>query len=102
MKSATIRPSTKEGKKYTAEVTLRDGRTRTIHFGSAGMSDYTHHHDAARKERYIARHQAREDWTDPTTAGYWSRWALWNKDTLTGSLQDIARKTHATVRLARK
>ncbi len=29
---------------------------KTIHFGSAGMSDYTIHKDPERKERYIARH----------------------------------------------
>lgn len=56
---------------------------RTIHFGAAGMSDYTKNKDPERKANYIARHEAREDWSDPLTAGYWSRYVLWNKPSLT-------------------
>ena len=34
---------------------------KTIHFGAAGMSDYTLHKDDRRKANYIARHQTREE-----------------------------------------
>ena len=71
--------SSSPGKKYTA-VVEKDGRKHTIHFGDASMKDYTlfsAEERAARKRAYISRHQGREDWSDPTTAGFWSRWVLW-------------------------
>ena len=88
------------GKKFTAVVRWPDGRRRTVHFGAAGMSDYTHHRDAARKQRYLARHAAREDWTKGGvgTAGFWSRWALWNLPTLGASLRDLSRRFGVLVR----
>ena len=68
------------------------GRTKTTHFGSAGMSDYTIHKDPERKERYLARHKKNENWNDPTTAGSLSRWILWHKPTLKASIADYKRK----------
>jgi len=75
--------------KFKAIVELNDGKTRIVRFGAAGMSDFTKHKDEARKQRYLDRHQAREDWTDPLTAGFWSRWLLWNKPTISESLKDL-------------
>jgi hypothetical protein len=86
--------SAREGKKYTAVVQQPDGTRRTVHFGAAGMSDFTKHKDPARKRNYIARHKAREDWTKAgvTTAGFWSRWLLWNKPTIAASKADISKR----------
>lgn len=56
------------------------------------MSDFTLHKDPERKARYIARHQAHEHWEDPRSAGFWSRWLLWNKPSLRASAQDIKRR----------
>ncbi len=71
--------SNKADKKYMVKIiSKKTGREKTIHFGASGMSDYTIHKDEARKQRYIDRHKAREDWNDPETAGYYSRWILWN------------------------
>jgi hypothetical protein len=81
-----------EGKKYTAVFDLRNGRQRTVHFGAAGMSDYTKHRDDARKERYLKRHRPNENWDDPLTAGALSRWVLWNKKTLRDSKADFMRR----------
>ena len=75
-----------------AVFTLANGRTRTVHFGAEGMSDYTLHRDPARKRRYLARHAARENWDDPLTAGSLSRWVLWNKPTRTASIDDFKRR----------
>ena len=36
--------------------------TKTVHFGAAGMSDYTKHKDDERKQAYIQRHKKNEDW----------------------------------------
>jgi hypothetical protein len=80
-----IKKSNKKGKKFMA--TFDD--KKTIHFGSAGMSDYTKHKDPKRKQLYLNRHRKREDWTNPQTAGALSRWILWNKPTLSASIKDF-------------
>ena len=43
------------------------------------------------KKRYINRHKNNEDWTKSgiDTAGFWSRWLLWNKKTIQDSYKDI-------------
>lgn len=65
---------------------------RKIYFGSANMSDFTLHKDPLRKNRYIQRHQKRENWNDKNTAGFWSRWYLWNKETKEASYADIKKR----------
>jgi hypothetical protein len=62
-----------KSKKYRA--TFDDG-THTD-FGFAGMEDYTQTGDKKRRELYLARHRAREDWNNPKSAGSLSRWILW-------------------------
>jgi hypothetical protein len=79
MRLLAIKKSTNPQKKYMA---LFDNPKKTVHFGSAGMSDFTIHKDVSRKERYLKRHHARENWNDPTTPGSLSRWILWNKPNL--------------------
>lgn len=78
--------STRAGKKFMINV---DGTK--VHFGAEGYDDYTTHKDNDRKERYLARHKSREDWAKSgiKTAGFWSRWLLWNKPTIQGSIKDI-------------
>jgi hypothetical protein len=50
----------KESKKKTKKYDLIQPDGKIISFGAKGMSDYTIHHDKARKERYINRHKANE------------------------------------------
>lgn len=92
-----LRKSQRAEKKY--EVFMPHAN-RTVHFGAAGYSDYTKHKDPARKERYIARHQARENWgkTGILTPGFWSRWLLWNKPTLAASVQDVQDRFQINIR----
>ena len=52
-----------------AVFTLDNDHKRTVHFGSAGASDYTQHRDPVRKRQYLARHAPREHWENPMTAG---------------------------------
>lgn len=72
-----------------------DGKNRKlIHFGAKGYSDFTMHQDTKRKESYIARHEGNEDWTKSgvLTAGFWSRWVLWNKPSLKDSISDVRKR----------
>jgi hypothetical protein len=81
--------STRPDKKYMVKID-----NRTIHFGQLGYSDYTKHRDKERMKRYISRHKSRENWNKSgiKTAGFWSRWLLWNKPTISQSIRDIERR----------
>ena len=91
-----ISRSTNKNKKFDVVV---DGKK--ISFGAVGYSDYTIHKDPERKERYITRHAKREDWNKSglKTAGYWSKHLLWNKDTLTKSINDISKKHNLNIKM---
>jgi hypothetical protein len=74
-------------KKWKAE--FSDGKT--IHFGAKGFSDFTLTGDETKKKAYIARHKVNENWTKSglRTAGFLSRWILWNKPTILASIKDV-------------
>lgn len=73
-------------KKYRAIWFDKDGEEiRHTDFGAKRYEDYTIHNDRVRKNRYIRRHKANEDWEDPYTAGALSRWVLWEKPDLKDS-----------------
>ncbi len=80
-KNVTIKASPKAQKKLVATFTRADGTTKTTHFGSAGMDDYTRTKDKEQRARYIARHKKRENWSDPESAGALSRYILWGDST---------------------
>ena len=57
---------------------------KKVYFGAVGYDDFTTtHKDPLRKERYIARHKNREDWTRTgiNSACWWSRFYLWEAPT---------------------
>ena len=85
-----ITKSKKPDKKYDARI---DG-SKTVSFGQKGASDFTKHKDTERKNRYIDRHKAREDWkaSGAKTAGFYSKHVLWNKPTLKASIDDINKR----------
>jgi len=72
---------------------------KTIDFGASGYSDYTKHKDSKRMGRYTTRHKSRESWGKKgiTTAGFWSKWLLWNKPTLTASISDIQKRFNVKI-----
>ena len=78
MKNVTVAKSKRPGKKYQAK--FEDGHT--VHFGAAGMSDFTKNKDPERRKAYLARHKANENWADKESAGFWSRYLLWEKTSL--------------------
>lgn len=91
LKLLSIHRSTAKGKKYVA-VIQDDDKLHTVQFGAKGYQDFTQHNDEDRKKRYLARHKKREDWTDPLTAGFWSRWVLWNLPSLKDSIEDTKKR----------
>ena len=88
-----LKKSDVSGKKYTA-VFYDDDRKKikTTHFGSAGMSDYTKHKDDERKQRYLDRHRANENWSDYKSGGSLARNILWNKTSVSASYNDYLKK----------
>ncbi len=89
----SVKPSTKPEKKYTATFCkcekkdqCKGSNHKTVHFGLKGSSTFLDHKDNKKKDAYLARHKANENWNDPTTAGALSRWLLWNLPTLSGSI----------------
>ena len=67
---------------------------KTIHFGANGWSDYTIHKDKKRMYRYILRHKSNENWTIDGlyTAGFWSKWILWNLPSLEASIRNTEKR----------
>ena len=80
-KKVTISKSTKAGKKLMAKFTTDNGRVKTVHFGSAGMDDYTKTKDKEQRKRYRSRHKKDLLTKDPTRAGYLSYYILWGAST---------------------
>lgn len=84
-----------DDRKHKYIVTLLNEETKrmnNIKFGAFGMEDYTIHKDNKRKMAYDARHSIRENWNDPLTAGFWSKWILWNKQSIDASLKDTIKR----------
>lgn len=107
MISISLRKSRLPHKKWSVTISgsarTSAGSARTVHFGAAGYEDFTIHKDETRKQRYITRHRKREDWTirGLYTPGFWSRWILWNKPTLRGSIADTNKRFNLRIRLQR-
>jgi len=71
-------------KKWVAIAELSNGKRRTIKFGANGYSDYTIHHDRARRERYRLRHAAdlkAKNADSMLSPGYLSMYILWGSST---------------------
>ena len=66
--------------------------------GDVRYSDYLLHNDDERKRQYLARHQ-HQDWTNPRTAAFWSRFVSWNRPTMRESLREIKQLFDIDVRL---
>jgi hypothetical protein len=92
MRFKTLRRSHNPEKKWDA-VFEKDGKEKVVAFGARGYSDFTKHKNTTRKARYIKRHSGMgEHWNKPDTPGALSRWILWNKPSLKGSLRDFRKR----------
>ena len=86
-------------KKFFVEFENPDtGRSKRIYFGAirpngTPYEDFTMHKDIERRNRYIQRHKANENWSSPYAgAGVWSRYLLWGEPTLLQSIKAMERK----------
>ena len=95
-----LEKSNRKDKKYMVSwINPKSGRVKSIHFGAKGMSDYTIHKDDERKQRYINRHQKRENFNDLGKSGAWALNILWNKRTLKDSIKDMEKKFNIKINL---
>jgi hypothetical protein len=95
MRFIGLHTSDKPEKKYYVDLEGDTGRKKRVYFGSAGMTDYTKDNALTRddrRRRYLLRHRKMEDWSDPSTAGFWSRWILWEKPTIRAALASVLRR----------
>lgn len=111
-KIITLTESTKSDKKYMVVIPKKTFvyfgskgykvviKKITVHFGANGYEDYTIHRDKKRMKRYENRHRSRENWTKSgiETAGFWSKWILWNKPTLMSSIRDTEKKFNLKIK----
>ena len=95
-----IYKSDRAGKKYKIVLKYDDGKTKTIHIGQAGADDFTITGDLEQKKRYVDRHKKRENWTKSgiTTAGFWAKYLLWNKPTLSASIKYIEDRFNVNIK----
>ena len=75
-------------KKYRA---IFDDGTKTD-FGASGYEDFTTHGDVNRRDRYDMRHKKHENWNDFRSAGSLAKYILWNKPTLSASIDDYKKR----------
>jgi hypothetical protein len=84
MELLAIVKSKAPGKKYTATFRDRLGKKHTIHFGAAGMDDYTKTHDKEQRDRYRTRHAKDLETAaakSGVSAGALSYYILWGDST---------------------
>lgn len=103
--SVILSKSSKKGKKYMLKVD-----NKTIHFGAAGMRDYTlmskkgsqfYEPDKAKRDKvknnYRTRHR-KDPINTKFTPGSLSYYLLWNKPTLTASIRDYNKRFNTKIR----
>ena len=104
IKLLRVVPSNNKSKKWTA-IFLVDGKERRISFGASGYRDYTLISNKTSKfylpkmidrnvvkASYIRRHEKRENFNDPMTAGSLSRWILWDKPNFNSAVRAFKKR----------
>ena len=102
IKLIKIVKSTNDKKKYEAHFLLDNDKIKIVRFGQAKARDFSLINDKSSpfylpkvldrnvvKASYLRRHEKREDWTNPLTAGALSRWILWDRPTLAASIKSF-------------
>ena len=86
-----ITKSKRKNKKYDL---LDSNKKYLLSFGDDRYSDYTIHKDEARRQRYIDKHKKNKDFnkSGTYTSGFGAKNLLWNKETLTASINDVNKR----------
>lgn len=94
VKLKSVTSSSDPDKKLDVKLETDSGREKTIRIGQRGADDFTKTKDEEQKSRYITRHKAKEDWnlSGLLSSGFWARWLLWNKPTLSESISDVKKR----------
>lgn len=103
-----LRPSGRPNKKWVVSFSTNLDdivNDRIVHFGDKNARDFlllndpeSEYYDPVNapdvREAYLARHEANENWnvSGVDTAGFWSRWLLWEKPTLEKAVQNLYKK----------
>ena len=97
MKYKFLKLQTPNNDKYKYEavfINLETNKEKKVPFGAAGYNDYTIYYKTKgkeeadkHKERYIKRHDKREDFEDAITAASLSRYVLWQEPTIGAGLR---------------
>lgn len=97
MENFVIVESNKPDKKFIALYLSPNGKLKKIYFGANGYDDFTLTGNIKQKQLYISRHQTREDWNDIYTAGFFSRYILWNESTIDKSIEATNKKFNINI-----
>lgn len=100
MKLISVKPSDRKDKKLMATFCLCEGKSKCcdkqkkkVHFGAAGMDDFTITKDKDQRERYRLRHKKDLETKDPTKPGYLSYYLLWgNSTSLNENIKDYKKR----------
>jgi hypothetical protein len=92
-----IEKSDKPQKKFRATV-----GNKKVYFGATGYSDMTQHGDFSRRDRYIQRHEKREEkfWNKNGIfqPSFYSRFITWNQPTLKKSIEDTNKRFNLDIK----
>jgi len=101
MYKAYIKSSPRDDKRYRV-VMSKDGSQHSHDFGKPGATTYKDGASEDKRKNYLKRHsQMGEDWTQSGihSAGFWSRWLLWEKRTLRAAAKHIQDKFNLKVEI---
>ena len=97
MEKIIVEKSDKPSKKFVATV-----GNKKVYFGQAGASDMTQHGDIMRRNRYIQRHEKREEkyWNKDGIyqPSFYSRFLTWNKPSLKESIEDTNKRFNLNIK----
>lgn len=89
----------KKSKRDDKRFVLLMGENMKHDFGLKGAKTFIDGRTEKERQNYIARHRVRENWNKSGlhTAGFWSRWILWNKPTLQKSINDVEKRFNVRI-----
>ena len=79
--------------KYDAiYINAKTGKNRKISFGDKKEKDFTQHKNKELRNFYDFKYQKKQNWNDLMSNGALSKYILWNKESIEGSLKDYKKR----------